>query len=166
MKSQDSLYKYLMSEALKQAQKAFDAGEVPVGAVVAVGSEIVAAERNRMEELNDATAHAEILALRSASTLNESWRLEDMTICVTLEPCTMCIGAVFNSRISTVIFGAWDKRAGACGSIYDLTSSYPGLAPKQVIGGIEEASCVSILKDFFGRVRRHENSPLFSLESH
>lgn len=109
-----------MREALRQAELAAAAGEVPVGAVVVVAGEIIARAHNEVEKAFDATAHAEVLALRRAGEIRQGWRLSEATLYVTLEPCTMCAGAIINARVGRVVFAASDKRAGAAGSIYNL----------------------------------------------
>lgn len=129
-------------------------GEVPVGAVIVVGDEIVAAASNRTEELSDPTAHAEILAIRDACQQKKGWRLEDASIYVTLEPCTMCAAAIRNARIGTVIFGAKDPRMGAGGSLYDILLE-PRLGPEpRVLEGIQSVECLKLLNDFFKTLRK------------
>ncbi len=155
MKLQAEFVKYLMSAALEEADKAAKAGEVPIGAVIARNETIVARAHNEMELLSDASAHAEILALRHAGKSKGDWRLRDHTICVTVEPCTMCIGALRLARIGTIIFGARDPRLGAVGSLYDLAiDERLGNVPR-VIGGVEEEECRERLERFF-RERRDE----------
>ena len=131
----------LMGAAIAQARAASDEGEVPVGAVVAVNGRVVAAAHNRPITLKDPTAHAEILAIRAAGAALSSYRLTGATIYVTLEPCTMCIGAMINARIVRLMFGARDPKAGAVGSVYDIGRDgrlnhrievYPGLSKKSV----------------------------------
>ena len=142
--------------AIEEANNAFEKGEVPVGAVISNGREIIARAHNLVETLQDATAHAEILAIRAASKQLENWRLMDAILCVTLEPCTMCMGAIKNSRIPTLFFGAYDQRAGACGSVYDLSiDSRTGLVPT-VVGGVQESRAVELLKRFFQGVREQK----------
>lgn len=141
----------LMQLALEQAELALAKGEVPIGAVIASETEIIATAHNEVETLKDATAHAEILAIRRASEKLGNWRLGELLLCVTLEPCTMCTGALKQSRIGTVIYGAPDPRAGALGSIYDLSQNPPKI---RVISGIEENRCLAILKGFFEKRRR------------
>lgn len=144
---------YLMQEALKQADLAAQMGEVPVGAVVAIGDSIVARAHNLVEQEKDASMHAELLALKAASTNSNSWRLNEAVLCVTLEPCTMCIGAAKLARVGTLIFGAGDPEKGACGSLFDLTGD-ARLGPNPtVISGIAADVCVKKLQDFF-RSRR------------
>ncbi len=111
-----------MRKALEMASQAFSREEVPVGAVLVKDGDILALGFNQREKLQDPTAHAEILAIRSAAARIGSWRLTDTTLYVTLEPCAMCAGAIIQSRVKRVVFGAWDSKAGACGSICDLTA--------------------------------------------
>jgi len=142
-----------MREALKQAREAGLAGEVPIGAVIIKEGQILAADRNRREELNDATAHAEMLLLRRAGSILGGWRLGGCTLYVTLEPCPMCAGALVMARVQRLVFGAFDPKAGAVVSLYDLVRD-PRLNHRlEVSGGVLEAECASLLQDFF-RSRR------------
>ena len=141
-----------MSIALDEAKKAFDEGEVPVGAVLVKDGEIISTARNNRETTGDATGHAETLAIREACKKLGTWRLDDCELYVTLEPCPMCMGAIINSRIKRVIFGAKDSKAGACGSLIDLTS-YPFNHKPLVDNGIMAEECASILSDFFIKKR-------------
>ena len=137
-----------MNIALDEAKKAFDEGEVPVGAVIVKGGEIIAVAHNNREATNDATGHAETLAIRKACEDIGSWRLEDCELYVTLEPCPMCMGAIINSRIKRVVYGAKDAKAGACGSLVNLTSSpfnHKPLIDHEVMAD----ECAQILSDFF-----------------
>ena len=138
-----------MSLALALAREAFDSGEVPVGCVVADGAgNIVGRGRNRREEGNDATAHAEIEAIRGACAALGSWRLDGCTLYVTLEPCPMCAGAIINARIPTVVFGARERLSGSCGSVIDLFSERYGHRPA-VFGGVLRDDCAALLTAFF-----------------
>ena len=137
-----------MREALKEAEAALRAGEIPVGAVVARGERIVARAHNAREGLHDPTAHAEILALRRAAAETGSWRLTGCALYVTLEPCPMCAGAILNARIPRVVFGAADSKAGACGGAIDLMR-LPNYPKPNVTGGVLEAECTAALQDFF-----------------
>ena len=142
-----------MREALEEAQLAFNAGEVPVGAIVTIEGQIVSRAHNEVERNNDASAHAEILALRRASLALNSWRLDAATLYVTLEPCTMCIGALSLARVDTIYFGAWDPRQGATGSIYDL-SQHPSLPHNiNVIPELLATESQALLKAFFSQCR-------------
>ena len=138
----------LMSQALEAASQSGD--EVPVGAVlVSAKGEVLAAAHNLREAKNDPTSHAEIEVIRKASADLSDWRLENTTLFVTLEPCVMCAGAIVASRIPRVVFGAWDERVGAAGSIYDVLRDSRLGKPVEVIPGVLEAECSALLKSFF-----------------
>ena len=141
-----------MNLALDEAKKAFDEGEVPVGAIIVKGDEIISVAHNNREATNDATGHAETIAIRKACEIIGSWRLEECELYVTLEPCPMCMGAIINSRIKRVIFGAKDAKAGACGSVIDLTA-YPFNHKPAIECGVMKNECASILSDFFYKKR-------------
>lgn len=144
-----------MRAALTEAQIAMDvSGDVPVGALLVDASgEIVARGRNEKELLGDPTAHAEIVAIREASTLLGGWRLEGMTLVVTLEPCVMCAGAIQAARISRVVFGAWDEKLGASGSLYDLVRDKRLGTEIEVIPDVLGVEAGSLLKEFFSQKR-------------
>lgn len=146
--------KKFMKAAIDQAKIAAENGEVPIGAVVVINNEIIAAEHNMVERLKDPSAHAEILALKSAAEKIGDFRLTEAELYVTLEPCPMCAGAAINSRIREVIFGAWDPVKGALGSVCNLYS-YPFPNRPEVFGGIEEAACLELLKNFFKSRRKN-----------
>jgi len=141
-----------MKSALCLAHTASDAGEVPVGAVIVKNGEIIAEGRNNREESHDATGHAEIIAIRQACDKLNTWRLEDCEIYVTLEPCPMCMGAIINSRIKRIVFGAKDAKAGACGSVINL-NSYPLNHKPDIVSGVMAEECRDILSDFFENKR-------------
>ena len=142
-----------MAEALEEARQAAEVGEVPVGAVVVHRGQVIARAHNRRELDGDPTAHAEILALRDAAEQLGSWRLEGCTLYVTLEPCFMCAGAVVNSRIDRLVFGATDPKAGAVGSLADVPGD-PRLNHRpQVEGGVLAEDCGRVLKEFFAARR-------------
>ena len=143
-----------MQLALADARKAGD--DVPVGAVlVDLCGKVVAVGHNRKEERSDATGHAEIEVIRAAGESLGDWRLEELTLFVTLEPCVMCAGAIVAARIPRVVFGAWDYKVGAAGSLYDILRD-PRLGnPVEVVGGVLEQECSAILEDFFAS--RREN---------
>jgi tRNA(adenine34) deaminase len=145
-----------MQMALRQAQKAFDAEEVPVGAVIEIGGEIIGAAHNQRETIQDPTAHAEILAITQAASILQSWRLEGATLYVTLEPCSMCAGAIVLARIDRVVFGAKDPKAGACGSVLDVTGCEKLNHMPEVKSGVLEDQCSGILTEFF-QMRRKQN---------
>ena len=138
-----------MQAALKLAKQAGEEGEVPVGAVVVKDGKIVGRGKNGPVLGNDPTAHAEIIALRSAAEKIGSWRLEDCTLIVTLEPCAMCAGAIAQSRINTLVFGAWDEKAGAVGSVWDVLRDPRAIHKMEVVGGVLEADCAELLTNFF-----------------
>ena len=143
----------LMTKALQEARQAASFGEVPVGAVLARGKDLIVSARNEMELRNDATAHAEVLAIRRGSQYLGNWRLSDCVLCVSLEPCTMCMGAIRLARIPVIVYAARDSRMGAVGSLYDLSlDSRMGEGPR-VISGVREAEAAEILTEFF-RQRR------------
>lgn len=144
----------LMRAALATAQDALAGGDVPVGAIIInKQGDVIASAHNERELHSDPTAHAEIVALRRAAEKIGQWRLEDHTIVVTLEPCAMCAGAIVQSRISTVIFGAWDEKAGAVGSVWDLLRDPRSLFKVEVRGGVLAKECADILKVFIQGVR-------------
>jgi tRNA(adenine34) deaminase len=147
-------YNLIMQAALSLAKVAADKGDVPVGAIVVnEAGEILGTGQNLREQNNDPTAHAEIVALRNASEKFGSWRLDDLTIVVTLEPCAMCAGAILQSRIKRLVFAAWDEKAGAVGSVMDVIRDPRALTKVEVITGIMEKECGDVLKDFFNTMR-------------
>ncbi len=142
-----------MQVALNEAQAAAAAGEVPVGAIVVHQGRIIGRGRNACEQLQDATAHAEVIAITAASGAMGSWRLEDCTLYVTLEPCPMCLGACLNARVPRIVFGALEPKCGACGSVVDLRAP-PGYNHHiEVAGGVLAGECGQVLKDFFRALR-------------
>jgi tRNA(adenine34) deaminase len=142
-----------MELALREARRAADLGEVPVGAVVVRGDEVVGTGYNRREIDRDPLAHAELLAIREASRSVGGWRLEGCTMVVTLEPCAMCAGALVNSRIARLVFGAADPKAGFCGTLGDLVRD-PRLNHRMsVVAGVRSEACGQLLREFFGRLR-------------
>jgi tRNA(adenine34) deaminase len=142
-----------MSRALELARRAGAAGEVPVGAVVVLGQEIVGEGRNRPIGLNDPTAHAELVALREAGERVGNYRLVGTTLYVTLEPCVMCAGAMIHARVERLVFGATDPKSGAAGSVFDLTGTEALNHRIEVAGGVLADECGQLLRDFF-RARR------------
>ncbi len=142
-----------MELALILAREAADAGEVPVGCVITDrDGNMIGRGRNRREEIRDATAHAEIEAIREACAAMGDWRLEGCTLTVTLEPCPMCAGAILNARIPTVVYGAKEPVFGSCGSVIDLFFERYGHTPR-VYGGVMEQECSGLLKSFFRNKR-------------
>ena len=143
-----------MQAALSLAKVAADKGDVPVGAIVVnEASEILGTGQNLREQSNDPTAHAEVIAIRQAAEKIGSWRLDDLTIVVTLEPCAMCAGAIAQSRIKRLVFGAWDEKAGAVGSVMDVIRDPRALTKVEVITGIMEKECSQVLSNFFNTKR-------------
>ena len=142
----------LMNLALEQAKKAAELGEVPVGAVVAKNGQVVAMAHNTRETKKNATHHAELLAIDEACRALGGWRLWECELFVTLEPCPMCAGAIINSRIRRVVYGAKDTKAGCCGSVTDLFS-FPFNHTPKVEGGLLEEECAALLAQFFERLR-------------
>ena len=139
-----------MSEALDIARSALSTGDVPVGAlVINKDGVIIGKGSNEREANNDPTAHAEIIAIRSAAARLQNSRLDGCTLVVTLEPCAMCAGAIAQSRISNLIFGAWDEKAGAVGSVWDILRDPRSIFKVEVTAGVLEKECASILKEFF-----------------
>ena len=155
MKAPQNDFTNAMEAALSIAQKVWDkSNDVPIGAVVLnADGEIIGKGGNERELKGDPTAHAEIIALRNAAEKIGSWRLEDCTLVVTLEPCAMCAGAILQSRIPRVVFGAWDVKAGAVGSLWDLLRDRRSLHQVEVISGVLEQRSQELLKKFFEGVR-------------
>ena len=139
-----------MKTAVEIAKSALATGDVPVGALIlnADGKQ-VGTGFNRREIDNDPSAHAEIIALRQAAIANNSWRLDGHTIVVPLEPCAMCAGAIAQARIKTLVFGAWDAKAGAVGSVWDVLRDPRSLHQVEVISGVNESECAALLSEFF-----------------
>ena len=143
-------YQLLMQAALSLAKVAADQGDVPVGAIaVNDAGEILGAGYNIREQGNDPTAHAEVVAIRNAAEKVGSWRLDDLTLVVTLEPCVMCAGAIAQSRIKRLVFGAFDEKYGAVGSVWDLLRDPRAIYKPEVISGVLEDECGQLLKYFF-----------------
>ena len=143
-----------MQEALKEAKKATKKLEVPVGCVIVKDEKIIARAHNQKETKTDTTKHAEIIAIQKASKKLEAWRLLDCEMYVTLEPCSMCAGAIIQSRIKKVYIGAMDEKTGACGSVLNLLQDYPFNHKVEIETGIERESCERELKEFFKQLRK------------
>jgi tRNA(adenine34) deaminase len=142
-----------MRSALALAEQAVLLGEVPVGALVVQGGRVIGEGWNTPIGAHDPTAHAEIVALRAAALAHRNYRLESATLYVTLEPCAMCTGAILNARIARLVFGAWDRKAGACGSVFDLPRE-PRMAHRlDVFGGVLSEDCGAVLQRFFAARR-------------
>ena len=147
---------YFMRRALLQAENAAAEGEVPVGAVAVKDNTIIASAYNQVEKLKDATAHAEILVITQAAAAIEGWRLDEVDIYVTKEPCAMCAGAMVNSRVRKLYYGLHDPRSGCAGSALDITT-FPGMLHSvEVHGGILEDECKAIIQEFFRKARKNE----------
>jgi len=147
-------FESLMQQAILLAKAAGDNGDVPVGALVVNESgEVLGAGHNLRQVNNDPTAHAEIVAIRMASSKLNNWRMDDLTMIVTLEPCAMCAGAISQSRFKRVVFGAWDEKAGAVGSVWDVIRDPRSLNKVEVITGVLEKDCALLLSDFFEKKR-------------
>jgi tRNA(adenine34) deaminase len=144
--------------ALEEAAKASDVGEVPIAALIVQGNQVLAQTHNYRELWQDPTAHAEVIAIRAAAHRLGTWRLTDTTLYATVEPCSMCIGAIILARIPRIVFGAWDLKAGACGSVFNLPSE-PKLNHRvAVTGGVLEQESQALIQKFFKELR--EASPL------
>lgn len=144
----------LMGLALHEATHALASDDVPVGAlVVGPDGRVLGLGRNRREETGDPTAHAEVLALRQAAATLGTWRLEGCTLVVTLEPCVMCAGALVLSRVQRLVLGAWDPKAGATGSVWDLVRDQRANHEVEVVSGVRAEECGQVLRDFFGTQR-------------
>lgn len=150
MTTQDTAF---LDLALSEAAAAALANEIPVGAVITVGNEVIASGQNRTIRDVDPSAHAEIVALRAASLAQGNHRLANATLYVTLEPCAMCFGALVQARITRLVFGAYDSKAGAAGSAIDLTDSAAFNHRFEVLGGVRADECAALLQDFFGSRR-------------
>jgi len=156
---------YFMGEALRQAAKAYEKGEVPVGAVALIAGCAVSARHNERERTGDPTAHAEMLALRDAAAAVGGWRLSEVTVVVTLEPCPMCAGALVAARVSRLVYGASDPRAGACGTLYNLCGDPRLNHELMVTNGIRADDCGALLTSFFAEKRSQHTATGSSLTS-
>ena len=154
-RAQDLMF---MRMALEEAARASAVGEVPIAALIVQAGQVLAQTHNYRELWQDPTAHAEVIAIRSASTALGTWRLTDTTLYVTVEPCSMCIGAIILARVSRVVFGAWDPKAGACGSVFNLPAEPRLNHQVAVTGGILEQESQALIQKFFKKLR--EASPV------
>ena len=150
----DRIKQKFMKEALKEAKKAYEKGEIPVGAVIVKNNKIISRGHNLKETKNDTTKHAEIIAIQKASKKLNSWRLIDCEMYITLEPCSMCAGALINSRIKKIYIGTADKKTGACGSVLNLLQDYKFNHKVEIEKGILQNECEYILKEFFKELRK------------
>ena len=147
-------YKQLMQQAIELARGASNFDDVPVGAlIVNEQGEVIAMGQNLREKDNDPTAHAEIVAIKNAGNKIGNWRLDDLTLVVTLEPCVMCAGAIAQSRMKRLVFGAFDEKAGAVGSIWDVIRDPRALTKVEVVSVVLADECALLLKDFFNKKR-------------
>ena len=145
-----------MKEALKEAKKAYEKEEVPVGAVIVKDGKIISRAYNLKESKKDTTCHAEILAIKKACKKLDSWRLEGCTMYVTLEPCPMCTGALIQTRIDKVVIGTMDYKTGACGSVLNLSNDYKFNHKIEIETGIMQEECEKILQEFFKDLRKNK----------
>ena len=145
---------YWMKQALIQADKAFKSEEIPVGAVVIKEDKVIGRAYNQKEQLNDPTAHAEIIAITAAANTLGDWRLNGCTLYVTKEPCSMCAGAIINARLDMIVFGCYDEAEGCCGSLYQLCGDPRFKTKVSVMGGVMENQSLSLLKEFFNSRRK------------
>ena len=145
-----------MKAAFREAEKAFEQDEVPIGAVVVQNGQIIGRGYNQCESLIDPTAHAEIIAITSAANTIKDWRLKDCQLYVTKEPCPMCAGALVNARINMVIFGMYDEKEGCCGSLYQLCRDNRFKHKLTVKGGLMEGACTLIIQEFFKKHREKD----------
>jgi tRNA(adenine34) deaminase len=142
-----------MRMALEEASRAPAVGEVPIAALIVQDNQVLAQAHNSRELWQDPTAHAEVIAIRAASAALGTWRLIDTTLYVTVEPCAMCIGAIILARISRVVFGAWDPKAGACGSVFDFTNDPRLNHHVEILGGLLEQESQALIQQFFRQLR-------------
>lgn len=150
---------FFMGQALREARKAYAVGEVPIGAVIVHGEQVIARAWNQVETLKDATAHAEMLALTSAQSAYGDWRLEGATLYVTKEPCPMCAGAIVHCRPDRVVFGCSDLKGGAAGGWINLLESNPPLNHRcEVVRGVMEEECVALIQSFFREAREKKKA--------
>ena len=152
------MHEKFMREALKEAKKAYEKLEIPVGAVIVREGKIIARAHNIKEEKKDTTKHAEILAIQKASKKLETWRLNDCEMYVTLEPCPMCAGAIIQTRLKKIYIGTMDEKTGACGSVLNLLEDYKFNHTVEVERGILKQECETMLKEFFVRLREYKKS--------
>ena len=145
-----------MDRALKLAVRAFDTDEVPVGCIIVYDNKIIGQGYNQCESLNDATAHAEMIAITAASSTLDTWRLNECSIYVTKEPCSMCAGAIVNSRIEKLYFGCYDEELGACGSKFEICGNPNATMPSVVKGGILEDKSLSLIQEYFSTKRKEK----------
>lgn len=151
---ESEIHPVYMKEALKEAIKALDDNEVPIGAVIVYKNRIIARAHNQRERLKDPTAHAEMIALTQAAAYLENWRLNDVTLYVTIEPCIMCAGALVNARVKRLVYGADDPKAGGCGSIVNVVNDKRLNHRLEVVSGVMAQDCQWLMKEFFKKKRK------------
>ncbi|MBI4399067.1 MAG: nucleoside deaminase [Candidatus Omnitrophica bacterium] len=151
-----NIHEHFMKEALKEAIKAFDKGEVPIGAVIVLGQKIIARAHNQTEMLKDPTAHAEMIAITQAASVMEHARLEKAVIYVTMEPCAMCAGALVQARVKELYYGAADPKAGACGTLFNIVGDDRLNHRIPTMGGLMECDSRSLLQEFFRNLRKEK----------
>ena len=156
-KNKTSEEEYFMRQALREARKAYQKEEVPVGAVIVQGGEIVSRGHNQKEKGQDPTLHAEIIALKKAAKMLSSWRLAECTMYVTLEPCLMCAGALLQTRIKELVFGAYDNKAGACGSLYNILQDQRMNHNVEITSNVLPEESKNLLQSFFKELRERKN---------
>ena len=149
-------HEYYMRQAIAEAKKAFEKDEVPVGAIIVYDNKVIAKAHNQREMLLDPTAHAEMIAITQASAYLQNWRLSDTTVYITLEPCTMCAGALVQARVKNLVYGAKDEKQGACESTVNLVNDPRFNHRINVISGVLEDECSLLLKQFFLEKRRND----------
>ncbi|MFQ5825165.1 MAG: tRNA adenosine(34) deaminase TadA [bacterium] len=149
-------HKAWMEQAFREAEKAFEKEEVPIGAVIVAGDRIIGRGHNMVESLQDPTAHAEIIAITAAANFLKSWRIENTILYVTKEPCPMCAGAIYLSRIPQVVCGVSDTRMGACGTVVNILKNSKLHSNIAVTFGVLESKCMGILQAFFQKLRQNE----------
>lgn len=152
------LKEQFMQEAIKEAKKAAEKLEVPVGCIIVKDGKIIARGHNQKETKEDTTKHAEMIAIQKASKKLKAWRLLDCEMYVTLEPCSMCAGAMIQSRIKKVYIGTMDQKTGACGSVLNLLQDYPFNHKIEIETGIKKEECEEVLKTFFKKLRKMRKS--------
>jgi len=153
-KTQSEIDEFFMYKALEQAKLALKYDEVPIGAVIVQDNQIIARGYNKKVTNKNTILHAEIVALQKAMKKVKDWRLNDCTLYVTLEPCPMCAGACINARVKRIVFGAFDPKAGCCGTLYNLPQDKRFNHRAEVLGGVRECECAKLLSDFFAKRRR------------
>lgn len=153
-KTQSEIDEFFMYKALEQAKLALKYDEVPIGVVIVQDNQIIARGYNKKVTNKNTILHAEIVALQKAMKKVKDWRLNDCTLYVTLEPCPMCAGACINARVKRIVFGAFDPKAGCCGTLYNLPQDKRFNHRAEVLGGVRECECAKLLSDFFAKRRR------------